>query len=369
MIIESLLLENFRNYARQEIGFSEGRNVITGRNAQGKSNLLESIYFLSHLRSNRAPRLRELIMDGQERSTARGTVRDGDERMGLKVEFGQNGRSVELNGQKLSSAAKARGILKCVLFSPEDLYIVKGDPGRRREFLDETMEELGPVPASLLNQYRHVLRQRNALLKKWEEQGQALQSAMAPWTEALVKVGAAILVQRARMLEGMAPILAEAYKDIAGEEIELQAAYQATAAAQGDEEEVSRSLMEAISRSSGEEKRARTTLVGPHRDDVQIELGGRTARFAASQGEQRTIAFCLRVAQKKYLFEQTGKMPVLLLDDVLSELDEGRRARVLEQVGMEGQAIITTTELPGSLARAGDTVFLVESGKVTVEQP
>jgi len=368
LIIKSLLLENFRNYERQEITFSEGRNVITGRNAQGKSNLLESIYFLSHLRSNRAPRLRELLKDGEERSSVRGTVIQGGEQLALKVEFGEKGRSVELNGQKFSSAAKARGVLKCVLFSPEDLYIVKGDPGRRRELLDETMEELGPVPASVLNQYRHVLRQRNALLKRWEEQGAGLQQAMSPWTEALVEAGAAIMVQRARMLEGMAPILREAYRDIAGEEQELKAGYLAKAAAQGNEEEVSRALMEALQGSSAEEKRARSTLVGPHRDDVEIELGGRRARFAASQGEQRTIAFCLRVAQKRYLNEQTGKMPILLLDDVLSELDEKRRARVLAQVGTESQAIITTTELPGSLAGAGDTIFVVDSGKVTVER-
>ena len=367
MIIESLLLENFRNYTRQEISFSEGRNLITGRNAQGKSNLLEAIYFLSHLRSNRAPRMRELLMEGKEQSRVSGGVRDGDEGLRLKVEFGEKGRSVELNGQKFSSAAKARGILKCVLFSPEDLYIVKGDPARRRELLDETMEELGPVPASLLAQYRHVLRQRNALLKRWEEQGAALESAMAPWTEALAKAGAAILVERVRILEGMAPILAEAYRDIAGEDTELTASYEATAPAAGGEEEFYGALLEAIQRTGREEKSARTTLVGPHRDDVDLRLGGRKARFAASQGEQRTIAFCLRVAQKKYLFEQTGKMPVLLLDDVLSELDEGRRARVLELIGMESQAIITTTELPGALSRPGDAVFVVENGKVKFE--
>jgi DNA replication and repair protein RecF len=220
-----------------------------------------------------------------------------------------------------------------------------------------------------MGQYRHVLRQRNALLRKWEEHGPGLERAMAPWTRALVETGAVMLMERARMLEGMDATLSEAYNAISGEEKHLSVCYQGTAGPpQGSEDEVSGAMAAALERSSAEERRARTTLVGPHRDDVEIMLGGRGARFAASQGEQRTIAFCLRVAQKNYLCQRTGKMPVLLLDDVLSELDEHRRGRLLEQVGTESQAIITMTELTGSLAGPGDTTLVVRDGKVAVER-
>jgi DNA replication and repair protein RecF len=365
LILTRLELSNFRNYSRLQIDFSEGRNIITGRNAQGKSNLLEAIYFLSHLRSNRAPRLRELVMDGEERSSVRGAVTDDGDRLNIHSAFGPQGRTVEVNGQRVESAARARGVLKCVLFAPDDLYLVKGDPARRRELFDETMEELGPLPANTVQQYRHVLRQRNALLRRWEEQGPNLAPALEPWNEALVAAGAAMTVERLEMLKGIGAQASESYKAISGEEKELELEYAGTfECAGGSEPEVAESMRAALERCASAEKKARTTVVGPHRDDVEIRLGGRKARFAASQGEQRTIAFCLRVAQKMYLRERTGKMPVLLLDDVLSELDEARRGKVLELVGAQSQAIITTTDLPSSMEDRPERVFVVEEGKV-----
>lgn len=366
MILSRLELSNFRNYSQQEIDLSEGRNIITGRNAQGKSNLLEAVYFLSHLRSNRAPRMRELVKEGEDRAALKGTIFDDPDRLNLKMAFGEKGRTIELNAQRVESAARARGIFKCVLFAPEDLYIVKGDPARRRDYFDETMEELGPVPANTVQQYRRVLRQRNALLRKWEDQ-QNLEDALAPWNEALVAAGALITLERLKMLEGIRDIASESYKAISGEEKGLTLDYKGTFdASTGDEAATADSMREALEKRAQEERRTRTTLVGPHREDVEIGLGGRGARFAASQGEQRTIAFCLRVAQKKYLRQQTGKAPVLLLDDVLSELDEQRRHQVLNLVGVESQAIITATELPASMEGQVDRLFVVEEGKVTI---
>lgn len=367
MILARLELSNFRNYTKQEITFSEGRNVIIGRNAQGKSNLLEAVYFLSHLRSNRAPRLRELVMEGETTASIAGRVTDQGNVLNLKVEFGPAGRNTSVNGQRIESAAKASGILKCVLFSPDDLYLVKGDPQKRREMLDETIEELGPVPASTLQQYRHVLRQRNALLRKSEDHGSGFQAALEPWSEALAQAGAAITLERLAVLEGMKQLLSETYKAISGEDKELSLEYMGKAVGEGSTlAEAAADLKAALERSGMAERRAKTTLVGPHRDDIEITLAGRKARYATSQGEQRTISFCLRVAQKRYLREKTGKVPILLLDDVLSELDEARRAKVLEVVGIESQAIITTTELPDRMERSSETVFMVEDGKVTV---
>lgn len=366
MILTGLELSNFRNYKHLEIEFSEGRNIITGRNAQGKSNLLEAVYFLSHLRSGRAPRLRELVMEGETRAAARGTVLDGEDRLRINAVFGPQGRTVEVNARRVKGASKARGVLKCVLFEPDDLYLVKGEPARRRGYFDETMEELGPVPAGAVQQYRHVLRQRNALLRRWEDQ-RDLEGAIAPWNEALVSIGAEVTLERVRMVEGIEDQLSSTYARISGEDKELRVGYRGTFQVFRESiEDTAESMREALDRSGAEERRSRTTVVGPHREDVEIVLGGRGARFAASQGEQRTIAFCMRFAQRDYLREKTGKSPVLLLDDVLSELDEHRRRSVVELVGVESQAIITATELPESMKRAGEAEFLVEEGTVRV---
>jgi DNA replication and repair protein RecF len=369
--IKSLELNGFRNYQHLEIDLAPLNNILVGRNAQGKSNLLEAVYFLSHLKSNRAPRLRELVIQGAENASVRGLIMDGETRLNILVSFGSQGKIVEVNGQRMESAARARGLMKCVMFSPEDLYIVKGDPARRREFMDETQEGIGPVSARQVLQYRHVLRQRNAVLRSWEEKGPRLAEYLEPWNEALVKEGSAIAGARARMVSGMEGRLTEAYAGIAGDGKAVGFAYRGTFDAEGRPEETEVRMREALEASAAEEKRARTTVVGPHRDDIEIRLGGREARFSVSQGEQRTLAFGLRVAQKRYLEMETGKEPVLLLDDVFSELDAGRRGRVLEFAGAESQALITTTEIPpGSegdrLTGSGGKVLKVEQGRVEV---
>lgn len=367
MIITGLELRNFRNYGHQEIQFSPERNVVTGRNAQGKSNLLEAVYFLSHLKSIRTPRMRDLVTEGQQKASVKGDIIDGELRLSVRVSFSEEGKKVEVNGQRAESAARVRGLVKCVLFSPEDLYLVKGEPSRRREFLDETVEGLGPAASSAFAQYRHVLRQRNAVLRSWEDHGGALGTVIEPWDEALVRAGARIVMLRTKMISEMQGYAADVYRQISGDSKELRLVYSCTFdPGAGGVEEAEQGMREALLRSSMEEKRARTTVIGPHRDDVEISVGGRAARFSASQGEQRSIAFCKRVAQRKYLESETGKEPIMLLDDVLSELDEGRRRRVLKLAGAGSQSVITTTELPEGPQTAGEKIFMVEKGEVRV---
>ncbi len=367
MILSVLELNNFRNYRRQRIEFAEGRNAIVGRNAQGKSNVLEAVYFLSHLRSPRAPRMRELLTEGETEAAVRGTVIDGEDRINIKAAFGETGRTIEVNARKVSGAARARGVLKCVLFAPDDLYLVKGEPARRRGYFDETMEELGPLSATTVQQYRHVLRQRNALLKRWEISAD-LRKDLAPWDEALVSAGAEMVAGRLKMVAGIGRRLREAYMAVSGEDSDLEVEYRGAlhAGAAEDAGAVEELMRDALAGSAAEEKRARTTLVGPHRDDLEITLGGRGARTSASQGEQRTIAFCLRVAQMRYLEEETGKEPVLLLDDVLSELDGHRRKNLLQLLDRAGQSILTATELPEQIEKSLDRLLLVEGGSVEV---
>lgn len=367
MILSGLELNNFRNYRHQFIEFSEGRNAVLGRNAQGKSNILEAVYFLSHMRSPRAPRMRELVTGGESEASVRGAVIDGGDRVNIKVAFGEKGRTIEVNARRVSGAARARGVLKCVLFAPDDLYLVKGEPARRRGYFDETMEELGPLSATTVQQYRHVLRQRNALLKRWEASVD-LRKDLAPWDEALISAGAEVIAGRLKMVAGIGRRLRETYMAVSGEDGDLRVEYRGTlpAGSAEDARAAGELMRDELARSASEEKRARTTLVGPHRDDLEITLGGRGARTSASQGEQRTIAFCMRVAQMRYLEDETGKEPVLLLDDVLSELDGHRRKNLLHLLDRAGQSILTATELPEQVERSLDRLLLVEGGSVEV---
>ena len=368
MIISRLELFNFRNYGYQDIEFTPDRNIISGRNAQGKSNLLEAIYFLSHLKSKRSPRIRDLVMEGETLASVRGLFSDSGTGIKVKVSFGRKGREVEVNGRMLESAVKARGLVKCVLFSPDDLYAVKGDPSRRRDFLEETAEEIGPAEIEAIQRYRHALRQRNAVLRTWEEKGATLNAVLEPWTVELVGSGVDIVRSRLEMVVWMEAVIREIYLEISGEDKEAGFKYVGTFDCGIDSSagEIARGMREALDRSAREEKSVRCTVVGPHRDDVEIRLGGREARFTASQGEQRTLAFCMRVAQKRYIETVAGEAPVMLLDDVLSELDRGRRDKVLELVEEGSQAIITTAEEPGGLPRHGARVFNVQKGKVRV---
>jgi DNA replication and repair protein RecF len=367
LILARLELTNFRNYRHQDIEFSPHRNLVVGRNAQGKSNLLESIYFLSYLRTKRATRLIDLVRERAEKASVLGLIIDEGRETKVNLTFGRGGRIVEVNGQKMDSGSRAKGILKSVSFDPDDLYLVKGEPVRRREFLDETSAALGPADAGVINEYRHTLRQRNAVLKNWEEYGAGLRAVIEPWNQALASAGAKIVASRLQIMRTMEEVLGKKYSEISGDNKEIGLHYACSFDAEGTSlGQVYERMRKALDSAFGEEKRERSTKVGPHRDDVEIRLDGRESRFRASQGEQRTLAFCMRLAQKEHIERVTGQTPVVLLDDILSELDEGRRGRVLDAVGRKSQAIITTTDVPADVKRASDKVFVVEEGMISI---
>jgi len=367
LIIESLELLNYRNYSGLNIEFTEGRNLFLGRNAQGKSNLLESIYFLSHQKSFRASRMRDLVCEGRESAYVKGVIIDEERRSSLRIGLSPGGRTAEVNGQSVGPPGKARGIFKCVMFSPEDLYLVKGDPSRRREFLDETMEGLGPVRAQEAADFRRALKQRNALLRDWEKYGRGLRDAIEPWNEALSKAGAAIVVERLKMLDAMRDSVSRSYEEVSGINMKVELGYRGTFEARSERQEgVAESMREELSLVEARERKARATLIGPHRDEVEIRLGGRDARVSASQGEQRTLSVCLRIAQKEYLERETGRVPVLLLDDVFSELDRERRKGVLRAARPPAQSLVTATEMPTGSEVGEGRVFVVEEGRVEV---
>jgi DNA replication and repair protein RecF len=362
-----LELNNFRNYERQSLDLSPRRNVICGRNAQGKTNLLEAIYLLSHMSTPRTPRLSDVIREGEKECSIKGGVADDETGFNVRLIVESKSRTVELNGREIKPASRAKGLVKCVLFSPEDLYLVKGAADRRRKFLDETAEGVEPGLADRAGRFEHVLRQRNAIVREWELHGRRLEPMLVPWSEAMVEAGAHLVAFRRRAVMEMVPLVERAYERVSGSAAELQIEY--AGSFEGDStnvEIVKEEMKKALEESTKEERRARCTVVGPHRDDLDIRLGGREARYMASQGEQRTLSFCLRVAQKSLIQERSGKEPIMLLDDVLSELDGQRRQSVMEMVGEGSQSIITTAEKPHALEPGAEAVFLVRSGSVSV---
>jgi DNA replication and repair protein RecF len=367
LILTGLELKNFRNYEHLDLELSPRENLIVGGNAQGKSNLLEGVYFLAHLRSNRSPRVRELVLEGSQRASVRGIIIDGESRVNIGVSFGKTGRNVQVNGQRVESATRIRGLVKCVMFSPEDLYIVKGDPTRRREFLDETMEGMGAAAAHTILHYKHLLRQRNAVLRSLEKRGGARRRYLEPWDETLAKAGSEIVAERARIVNELANEMGMAYQQVTGEKLEVGIRYKCTFEAEGSVSSLEERMRKGLEATASVEERARTTVIGPHRDEVEIKLKGRDARFAASQGEQRTIAFCMRMVQRGYLEKETGKAPILLLDDVLSELDAVRRRGVLMAAAPGSQTLVTATELPEGKLSGEAKIFRVKSGRAELE--
>lgn len=365
MVISRLELFNFRNYRHLDLEFCPGRNMVVGDNAQGKTNLLEAIYLVSRLKSPRTPRPSDLIYHQEPAASVKAMVVEDGRKVVVKVILGSGGRSIEVNGRKEEKIQRVAGLLLCVLFTPEDLYLVRGEPSRRRFFLDETIESTGRVWQGETSRYRHLLRQRNALLKRWEGYGSRLDESLEPWDQGLSETGARIVKARLRVTAGVMEAVTGLFDHVTGGGDELSLRYQCSFPVR--EGELKESMLEKLRASREQEKRLRTTLVGPHRDEVEILIGKKEARYCASQGEQRAVACCLKFAQRKVIEGKTGRTPVLLLDDVLSELDRTRAGRVLELAGEGGQVILTSTGNPEGKETRGSQTFCVRNGEVFIE--
>lgn len=368
MFLKSLELRNFRNYQSIDVNFHPLNNIIVGGNAQGKSNLIEAIYFLSHLKSKRTPIVKNLILNGSENTSVCGTITDGKRDAKVKIVMEDGGRTLEVNGRRDEKRAVLGLLFKTVLFCPEDLELLKGGPALRREYLDETAVEVSPGHGEVINRYRHILKQRNAILKEWERNRARLPELLAPWNEALIEFGAKIIVKRTEVIECIKDKMGEYYGRISGLGENVEVKYLPTVEAGRTVEDTKEKIRRALKEKGEEEKRLRTTVVGPHRDGVEIKIRGMDARFCASQGEQRTLAFCLRLSQRDCIVEKAGEVPVLLLDDVLSELDKARRKKLVKCAEGRGQLFITSTERSDEGVSGEADFYHVKGGEVKIER-
>ena len=377
--VERLRLHRFRAWYDDTVELGPRLTVVTGRNAQGKTTLLEAIATLALTRSPRTATTSELIRWNEPTATVQARIArpDGPVALEMRIDRSTGDRAVRrttVDGTE-RPVRDLLGICPVVLFQPEDLGLVRGSPEGRRRLLDIVLSQLDRVAAAELVRYRRVLDQRNALLRGLRlGTSTSARAALDAFTAELVRCGAAVQVARARLTAELAPLAASALDELSDGGEQLGAVYAAEGLEQPvamDAETQAEAFGRALRARSTEELARGTTVLGPHRDDVVLTLDGRTARTAGSQGQQRSVVLALKLAEMRHLAGVAGMAPVLLLDDVLSELDAGRRDRLCAGlVAAGGQVLITTTE-PGvrDLAVLGPALRLHIDGGRSVPPP
>ncbi len=356
MLIRRVWLTDFRGYPSAEARFAPGLTAVVGPNGQGKSNLLEAVAYLATLGSFRGAPTDALVRLGADRAVVRGEAeREGRELL-LEAEIVPGGRSrAQLNRQPLRRARDLLGALRVTVFAPDDLVLVKGGPAERRRYLDAVLAALHRRNDELQGDVDRVLRQRNTLLK--QARGRLTDDVartLDVWDAKLVQAGEALADAREALVADLAAPLAEAYDRVAAASAEVTIAYRASWRERG--------LAEALAAGRDDDLRRGVSLVGPHRDDVEVRLGGLSSRTHVSQGEQRSLALALRLASHHVVTSATESTPVLLLDDVFSELDPDRSRALLDTLPA-GQTILTTAGALPEGARA-EAVLRVRDGAV-----
>jgi DNA replication and repair protein RecF len=373
MYLKTLQLRHFRNYKEQQVEFTAPKTILVGNNAQGKSNLLEAVELLATLRSHRTFRDRDLIQEGEEFAQIRASLKREIGISTLNLILRRNGRrTANLNGENLRRQMDFLGILNAVQFSSLDLELVRGGPEGRRHWLDTLLIQLEPIYAHILQQYNQVLRQRNAFLKRHVEalHATSLQSELAVWDAQLAIAGTRVIRRRERAIKRLAPIAKMWHANISGSTEILQVKYAPNVPLeQNQPEKVQQAFLEKLQQRAIAELHQGTTLVGPHRDEVELTINNTPARQYGSQGQQRTLVLALKLAELQLIEEVVGEPPLLLLDDVLAELDLSRQNQLLDTIQDRFQTLITTTHL-GSFDSQwlnSSQIIYVQTGEISLE--
>ncbi len=339
-----LNLDGFRGYSSFTLEPDPTLTILVGANAIGKTNIIEALQLLTAAESFRRPQWAEIVSWGEEQARLSLTA-EGDGRvLTTELSVGETGkREYRVNGKVRRRVSDVAGILSCVLFTPDDLRLIKDSAERRRSTLDAMGVQLSPSYRALKAEYERLIRQRNASLR---DPGQDV-AVLNALTSRLVRVGSSFMAARMRLFERLRPRLSDLYRTLSqGEELETQYLPSWLGSDNPtDEEGVRLRLIEEYERRGPEEFARGTTLVGPHKDDVVFLVNGRDARAYSSQGQQRTVALAWKLAEVAVVRDVSGQSPLLLLDDVMSELDEARRHNLAEFVGGAAQTFMTTTNL------------------------
>ncbi|MDA1275629.1 MAG: DNA replication/repair protein RecF [Verrucomicrobia bacterium] len=355
MHLAHLRLRDFRNYARMDMDLSPGFHVLIGNNAQGKSNFLEAIYLLATLRSFRGTAGAQMVRHDQKGYFVGARVISQSDQE-VKLYWSAAARRISINERNIRKLSEFLGVLRAVVFCTEDLQLVKGAGSRRRRFVDLLLSQTNPAYLPLLQRYSRTLRSRNALLKQRPIEETALES----FTEELVTAGKQIMEYRKALMPRFSPLARLAYRRISNDQEELRLEHQPA---------VKRDFALELAQSRSRERALRSTMIGPHRDEIRFLLNDRSALQFASEGQKRSIAIALKMAQAEYLTGIHGTPPILLIDDVMGELDAQRRAGFLPLLQRAHQArsqvFMTVTEESWNVPGTGEPIrWIVRAGGV-----
>ena len=373
MYLENLVLHDFRNYADLTINFSQGVNVLLGENAQGKTNLLEAIYVLALTRSHRTANDKELIRWQTTTATLQGRLHKSTGAVPLELELGRRGKRAKVNHLEQAKLSQYVGNLNVIVFAPEDLSIVKGAPAVRRRFMDMEFGQMSPKYLDNLSQYRTILKQRNHYLRQLNRQQAKDKVYLGVLSDQLAAFGAEIIHKRLQLLQQLEKWAQAVHSEITQEQEQLTFHYVTLVptADQTSVDHIYQTLQALYQQQQAKEIFQGTTLLGLHRDDLQFGVNGKNVQTFGSQGQQRTTALSVKLAEIDLMKAETGEYPVLLLDDVLSELDAARQTHLLTAIQDKVQTFLTTPSLDGVARKLINArkVCEVSHGTLHVEEP
>ncbi len=343
MKIISLELENFRNYKQAVVNFSDGLNVLYGQNASGKTNMLESVYLCSIFHSPRTTKDKEMILMGENKARVKIVIESKFRKHVINLQIDEQGKKkVAVDNIPINRAGELLGVLGVVFFSPDEMKLVKEAPQERRRFLDVGISQQQKSYFLALQRYNKTLKQKNNLLKEYKFNPN-IDDMLDVWDSVLAKEGAILIKKRMEYINVLNDAAGRFHYELSGEKEKLVLSYESGAKTDCASEALQNNLYNAIVASRQKDKELGFCTVGPHRDDIKIEINGKDSRKFASQGQQRTIALAMKLGEVVIYKNEIGEPPVLLLDDVLSELDQSRQSLLLKMT--QGfQTILTCTE-------------------------
>lgn len=349
MNIKQLSLHHYRNYHDLSLTFESGLTILTGENAQGKTNLLEAIFLLSLAKSHRTSHDQEMIQWQQEAARVEALIQTAHYTFPLELQLNKKGKIAKFNHLEQAKLSFFIGKLNTILFAPEDLQLIKGSPSLRRRFMDSELGQSHPIYLNVLMEYQRLLKQRNSYLKQFGRSFQFDTLYFDILTEQLVEKAVSLIEHRLTFVESLQKIANPIHQDLSNQRDDLSIHYISSTSKvdYAQSSSIQSALLEQYHVIQLREKEQGTTLIGPHRDDLMFELNGKKAQFFGSQGQQRTIVLSLKLAEIDLMHQLSGEYPVLLLDDVLSELDDARQHILMNHIENKVQTFLTTATIKG----------------------
>lgn len=367
MILKELNFKNFRNLKDGSLTVSPDINIVYGKNGQGKTNLLECIWLFNGLKSFRNAKDKELIKDGCDRAVIEAGFFSQDREQTAVINISSSKREAIINGVKKKSASSLIGICSSVVFSPEHLTMIKNGPGERRRFIDSAICRFKPRYANIYTRYNKILSQRNALLKSIAQNGG--ENMLEPWDLSLASWGAHLIFERLSYIKLLKEYSEKIYHGISSGQEELSINYKSSFGVFENDsvQEIENKLIDKLKSSRKEDINYRFTTAGPHRDDIEILINNKSARSYGSQGQQRSAVIALKLSEADILQQEKEEKPVIILDDVLSELDIERQKFLLNKT-KDRQVFISCCDKSAVEYLEFGRVFYVDNGEITVEE-